>query len=127
MQSLVPSDSESEQEVAVPTPTSSTEPTAHDSYMPPTVSQEERKSIKSVDAFMTEFKDDPEKLAYWQTRNKVFSSGNRSEEERLEAMKRGELGLRVDAFIKNLPPMTEAERNRAIDEFVAEQKRLLDL
>ena len=121
----MPSDSESEQEVAVPTPTSSTEPTAHDSYMPPTVSQEERKSIKSVDAFLAEFKDDPEKLAYWQTRREVFSYS--SEEERLEAMKGGELGLRVDAFIKNLPPMTEAERNRAIDEFVAEQKRLLDL
>ena len=127
MQSLVPSDSESEQEVAVPTPTSSIEPTAHDSYMPPTVSQEERKSIKSVDTFLAEFKDDPEKLAYWQTRNEVFSSGNRSEEERLEAMKNGEMGLRLDAFIKNLPPMTEAERNRAIDEFVADQKRLLDL
>ena len=127
VQSLVPSDSESEQEVAVPTPTSSIEPTAHDSYMPPTVSQEERKSIKSVDAFLAEFKDDPEKLAYWQTRNVVFSSGNRSEEERLEAMKNGEMGLRTDAFIKNLPPMTEAERNRAIDEFVADQKRLLDI
>ena len=127
MQSLVPSDSESEQEVALPMPTSSIEPTAHDSYMPPTVSQEERKSIKSVDAFLAEFKDDPEKLAYWQIRNEVFSSGNRSEEERLEAMKGGELGLRTDAFIKSLPPMTEAERNRAIDEFVADQKRLLDL
>ena len=125
VQSLVPSDSESEQEVAVPTPTSSIEPTAHDSYMPPTVSQEERKSIKSVDAFLAEFKDDPEKLAYWQIRREVFSYS--SEEERLEAMKGGELGLRTDAFIKNLPPMTEAERNRAIDEFVAEQKRLLDL
>lgn len=127
MQSLVPSDSESEQDVAVPMPTSSIEPTAHDSYMPPTVSQEERKSIKSVDTFLAEFKDDPEKLAYWQTRNEVFSSGNRSEEERLEAMKNGEMGLRLDAFIKSLPPMTEAERNRAIDEFVADQKRLLDI
>ena len=125
MQSLVPSDSESEQEVAVPTPTSSIEPTAHDSYTPPTASQEERKSIKSVDAFLAEFKDDPEKLSYWQVRREVFSYS--SEEERLEAMKGGELGLRTDAFIKNLPPMTEAERNRAIDEFVAEQKRLLDL
>ena len=127
VQSLVPSDSESEQEVAVPTPTSSIEPTAHDSYMPPTASQEERKSIKNVDVFMEEFKDEPEKLAYWQTRNANASTDNTSEVERLEAMKRGELGLRVDAFIKNLPPMTEAERNRAIDEFVAEQKRLLDL
>ena len=80
-----------------------------------------------MDAFLAEFKDDPEKLAYWQTRNANASTGNTSEVERLEAMKRGELGLRVDAFIKNLPPMTEAERNRAIDEFVAEQKRLLDL
>ena len=127
VQSLVPSDSESEQEVAVPTPTSSIEPIAHDSYMPPTASQEERKSIKNVDVFMEEFKDEPEKLAYWQTRNANASTDNTSEVERLEAMKRGELGLRVDAFIKNLPPMTEAERNRAIDEFVAEQKRLLDL
>ena len=57
----------------------------------------------------------------------MFSSGNRSEEERLEAMKNGEMGLRLNAFIKNLPPMTEAERNRAIDEFVADQKRLLDI
>ena len=127
VQSLVPSDSEPEQEVAVPTPTSSIEPTTHGSYMPPTASQEQRKSIKSVDAFMEEFKDDPEKLAYWQTRNKVFFSDNSSEEERLEFMKNGEIGLRLNAFIKNLPPMTEAERNRAIDEFVAEQKRLLDL
>ena len=126
-QSLVPSDSESEQEVAVPTPSSSIELTAHDSYTPPTASQEERKSIKSADAFLAEFKDDPEKLAYWQIRNEVFSSGNTSDEERLEAMKRGELGLRLDAFIKNLPPMTKEERNRAIDEFVADQERALDL
>ena len=128
VQSLVPSDSESEQEVAVPTPTSSTEPTAHDSYMPPTVSQEERKSIKSVDAFLAEFKDDPEKLAYWQTRNKVFFSDDSSEEERLEFMKHGELGLRTDAFIKELPKtMTKEERNRAIEDFVARQRRLLDI
>ena len=127
VQSLVPSGTETGQGAAVPTSSSLIEPTAHDSYMPPTASQEERKSIKSVDAFMTEFKDDPEKLAYWQTRNEVFSSGNTSEVERLEAMKRGELGLRTDAFIKNLPPMNEAERNRAIDEFIADQKRLLDL
>ena len=78
-----------------------------------------------MDAFLAEFKDDPEKLAYWQTRREVFSYS--SEEERLEAMKRGELGLRLDAFIKNLPPMTKEERNRAIDEFVADQERLLDL
>ncbi len=78
-----------------------------------------------MDAFLAEFKDDPEKLSYWQVRREVFSYS--SEEERLEAMKGGELGLRTDAFIKSLPPMTEAERNRAIDEFVAEQKRLLDL
>jgi len=101
---------------------------AHERYIPPTASQEERKSIKSVDAFLAEFKDDPEKLAYWQLRKEVFSSSvNTSEEGLLEAMKGGELGLRVDAFIKNLPPMTEAERNRAIDEFVADQRRLLDL
>ena len=80
--------------------------------------------VTNIDSSVT---DDPEKLAYWQTRNVVFSSGNRSEEERLEAMKNGEMGLRLDAFIKSLPPMTEAERNRAIDEFVAEQRRLLDL
>jgi len=127
VQSLVPSGTETGQGAAVPTSSSSIEPTAHDSYMPPTASQEQRKSIKSVDAFLEEFKDDPEKLAYWQTRNAIPSSGNTSEVERLEAMKRGELGLRVDAFIKDLPPMNEAERNRAIDEFVADQKRLLDL
>lgn len=78
-----------------------------------------------MDAFLAEFKDDPEKLSYWQVRRDVFSYS--SEEERLEAMKRGELGLRLDAFIKNLPPMTKEERNRAIEEFVADQERLLDL
>ena len=125
VQSLVPSGTETGQGAAVPT--SSTEPAARDNYMPPTVSQEQRKSIKSVDAFLEEFKDDPEKFAYWQTRNANASTGNTSEAERLEAMKRGELGLRTDAFIKNLPPMNEAERNRAIDEFIADQKRLLAL
>ena len=128
VQSPVPSGTEPEQEVAVSTPSTSIEPMAHERYIPPTASQEERKSIKSVDAFLAEFKDDPEKLAYWQLRKEVFSSSvNTSEEGLLEAMKGGELGLRVDAFIKNLPPMTEAERNRAIDEFVADQRRLLDL
>ena len=128
VQSPVPSGTEPEQEVAVSTPSTSIEPMAHERYIPPTASQEERKSIKSVDAFLAEFKDDPEKLAYWQIRKEVFSSSvNTSEEGLLEAMKGGELGLRVDAFIKNLPPMTEAERNRAIDEFVADQRRLLDL
>ena len=86
------------------------------------------KRIDSVDAFLAEFKDDPEKLAYWQTRNIVFSSNTSSEEEKLDVMKRGELGLRTDAFIKELPKtMTKEERNRAIEDFVARQERLLDI
>ena len=43
-------------------------------------------------------------------------------------MKRGELGLRLDAFLKELPKtMTKEERNRAIEDFVARQERLLDI
>ena len=78
---------------------------------------------------MEEFKDDPEKLAYWQTRNAVLLKNfNLSEEERLDDMKHVELGIRVNALIKNLPEtMTQEERNRAIDEFVAEQRRLLGI
>ena len=103
-------------------------PYVHGSRTPPAVSPEEVKRIDSVDAFLAEFKDDPEKLAYWQTRNKVFFSDDSSEEERLEFMKNGELGLRLDAFLKKLPKtMTKEERNRAIEDFVARQKRLLDI
>ena len=108
--------------------TPSAVPYAHGSRTPPAVSPEEVKRIDSVDAFLREFEDDPEKLAYWQTRSVVFSSNNASEKERLEAMKRGELGLRLDAFLKELPKtMTKEERNRAIEDFVARQERLLDI
>lgn len=126
-QSFAPSDAASEQETAAPA--SSTELSAHDSDMPSVVKQEETNAVENVDAFMEAFKDDPEKLAYWQTRNAVLSTTfDLSEEERLDDMKRIELGNRVNAFIKNLPTtMTQEERNQAIDDFVAEQRRLLGI
>ena len=126
-QSFAPSDAESERETAAPA--SSTELSAHDNDMPPVVRQEEIKNVESVDGFMEAFKDDPEKLAYWQTRNAVLSTNfDLSEEERLDDMKRIELGHRVNAFIKNLPTtMTQEARNQAIDDFVAEQRRLLGI
>ena len=127
VQPVVPSDDELEQERS--TPASSTELSAHADYMPPVVKQEEIKNVESVDAFMEAFKDDPEKLAYWQTRNAVLSTNfDLSEEERLDDMKQIELGHRVNAFIKNLPTtMTQEARNQAIDDFVAEQRRLLGI
>lgn len=125
-QSAVPLGAETLQET--PSTVPSAAPYVHGSRTPPAVSPEEVKRIDSVDAFLAEFKDDPEKLAYWQTRNKVFFSDDSSEEERLEFMKHGELGLRTDAFIKELPKtMTKEERNRAIEDFVARQERLLDI
>ena len=125
-QSAAPLRAETLQET--PSTVPSAAPYAHGSRTPPAVSPEEVKRIDSVDAFLAEFKDDPEKLAYWQTRSIVFSSNNASEKERLEAMKHGELGLRTDAFIKELPKtMTKEERNRAIEDFVARQERLLDI
>lgn len=125
-QSAVPLGAETLQET--PSTVPSAAPYAHGSRTPPAVSPEEVKRIDSVDAFLAEFKDDPEKLAYWQTRNIVFSSNTSSEKERLDVMKRGELGLRLDAFIKELPKtMTKEERNRAIEDFVARQERLLDI
>ena len=126
-QSFAPSTVEMEREIAAPA--SSTELSAHDGYTSAAVGQEDIKTVESVDAFMEAFKDDPEKLAYWQTRNAVLSTNfNFSEEERLDDMKRIELGHRVNAFIKNLPTtMTQEERNQAIDDFVAEQRRLLGI
>ena len=125
-QSAAPLGAETLQET--PSTVPSAAPYVHGSRTPPAVSPEEVKRIDSVDAFLAEFKDDPEKLAYWQTRSIVFSSNNASEKERLEAMKHGELGLRTDAFIKELPKtMTKEERNRAIEDFVARQERLLDI
>ena len=125
-QSAAPLGAETLQETPSAAPPAA--PYAHGSRTPPAVSPEEVKSIDSVDAFLREFEDDPEKLAYWQTRSVVFSSNNASEKERLEAMKGGELGLRTDAFIKELPKtMTKEERNRAIEDFVARQRRLLDI
>ena len=126
-QSFASSDTESEQETAAPA--SSTELSAHDNDMPPVVRQEDINAVESVDAFMEAFKDDPEKLAYWQTRNAVLSTTfDLSEEERLDDMKRIELGHRVNTLIKNLPTtMTQEERNQAIDDFVAEQRRLLGI
>ena len=126
-QSFPPSDAASEQEIAEPS--SSTELSAHDGYTSAAVGQEDINAVESVDAFMEAFKDDPEKLAYWQTRNAVLSTNfNFSEEERLDDMKRIELGHRVNAFIKNMPTtMTQEERNQAIDDFVAEQRRLLGI
>ena len=126
-QSFPPSDAASEQEIAEPA--SSTELSAHDGYTSAAVGQEDINAVESVDGFMEAFKDDPEKLAYWQTRNAVLSTNfNFSEEERLDDMKRIELGHRVNAFIKNMPTtMTQEERNQAIDDFVAEQRRLLGI
>ena len=125
-QSAAPLGAETLQET--PSTVPSAAPYAHGSRTPPAVSPEEVKRIDSVDAFLAEFKDDPEKLAYWQTRNIVFSSNTSSEEKKLDVMKRGELGLRTDAFIKELPKtMTKEERNRAIEDFVARQRRLLDI
>ena len=129
-QSAAPLGAETLQETpsAVPLAAPPAAPYAHGSRTPPAVSPEEVKSIDSVDAFLREFEDDPEKLAYWQTRSVVFSSNTASEKEKLDVMKRGELGLRTDAFIKELPKtMTKEERNRAIEDFVARQKRLLDI
>ena len=129
-QSAAPLGAETLQETpsTVPPAAPPAAPYAHGSRTPPAVSPEEVKRIDSVDAFLAEFKDDPEKLAYWQTRNIVFSSNTSSEEEKLDVMKRGELGLRTDAFIKELPKtMTKEERNRAIEDFVARQRRLLDI
>lgn len=129
-QSAAPLEAETLQETpsTVPPAAPPAAPYAHGSRTPPAVSPEEVKRIDSVDAFLAEFKDDPEKLAYWQTRNIVFSSNTSSEEEKLDVMKRGELGLRTDAFIKELPKtMTKEERNRAIEDFVARQERLLDI
>ena len=125
-QSAAPLGAETLQET--PSTVPSAAPYAHGSRTPPAVSPEEVKRIDSVDAFLREFEDDPEKLAYWQTRNIVFSSNTASEKEKLEAMKSGELGLRLDAFLKELPKtMTKEERNRAIEDFVARQERLLDI
>lgn len=125
-QSVAPLGAETLQET--PSTVPSAAPYVHGSRTPPAVSPEEVKRIDSVDAFLREFKDDPEKLAYWQTRNIVFSSNTSSEEEKLDVMKRGELGLRLDAFLKELPKtMTKEERNRAIEDFVARQERLLDI
>lgn len=125
-QSAAPLGAETLQET--PSTVPSAAPYVHGSRTPPAVSPEEVKRIDSVDAFLREFKDDPEKLAYWQTRNIVFSSNTSSEEEKLDVMKRGELGLRLDAFLKELPKtMTKEERNRAIEDFVARQERLLDI
>ena len=126
-QSLVPSDIGLIQETA--SPTSLTDLYAHDSHTLLTVKPEEIRSVESVDTFLGEFKGDPEKLAYWQERNDAYAAAaTMSEEERLDTMKRGERGLRLEAFIKNLPEtMTQEERNRAIDEFIAEQNRLLGI
>ena len=125
-QSAAPLGAETLQET--PSTVPSAAPYAHGSRTPPAVSPEEVKRIDSVDAFLREFEDDPEKLAYWQTRNIVFSSNTASEKEKLDVMKRGELGLRLDAFLKELPKtMTKEERNRAIEDFVARQERLLDI
>ena len=125
-QSAAPLGAETLQET--PSAVPSAAPYAHGSRTPPAVSPEEVKRIDSVDAFLREFEDDLEKLAYWQTRNIVFSSNTASEKERLDVMKRGELGLRLDAFLKELPKtMTKEERNRAIEDFVARQERLLDI
>ena len=125
-QSAAPLGAETLQET--PSTVPSAAPYVHGSRTPPAVSPEEVKSIDSVDAFLREFEDDPEKLAYWQTRSVVFSSNTASEKEKLDVMKRGELGLRTDAFIKELPKtMTKEERNRAIEDFVARQERLLDI
>ena len=126
-QPIVPSDAEPERETAAPA--SSTELSAYDNDTPPVVKQEETNAVENVDGFMEAFKDDPEKLAYWQTRNAVLSTTfDLSEEERLDDMKRIELGHRVNAFIKNLPTtMTQEARNQAIDDFAAEQRRLLGI
>ena len=108
----------------------------HDNYRPPKVDPAEIANVESIDAFLAQFRDDPEKLAYWKQRSGVLglspdaseTEKRKAEQEQLDIMQRGELGLRVDAFIEQLPDtLTQEERNRAIDEYTAEQRKILGI
>ncbi len=94
---------------------------------------------EEAEAFLAQFKDDPEKLQYWQTRKEGYFreiekqrlSPKETEEakrEALDMMRRGELGLRAEAFRKTLPKnMTADEKGRAFNEFVFEQIGILGI
>lgn len=95
--------------------------------------------IDTIEDFLALFKDDPEKLAYWTIRRQPVvddyfrktatpEEWRIAEQEQLDIMKRGELGLRVESFRASLPKnMTSDERGRAINAFVAEQVKLLGI
>lgn len=94
---------------------------------------------EEADAFLALFKDDPEKLHYWQTRKEGYwgdiekrrlspQKADEAKREALNTMRRGELGLREEAFQKTLPKtLTRDEKGRAMNEFVFKQIEILGI
>ena len=107
----------------------------HDNYRPPKVDPEEIANIESIEDFLEAVKDDTKAYERWKNDKTywVADDAPREEQEKarrneLDFMKRAELGTRINAFIENLPDtMTQEERNRAIDEYTAEQRKILGI
>ena len=110
------------------------EPAAEPSDPPTTRTPDEE-----AEAFLALFADDPEKLAYWQVRKEGYfgeiekrrlpkKEADEAKRKAVDTMRRGELGLRAEAFKKTLPKsMTRDERGRAFNEFVFEQIEILGI
>ena len=106
---------------------------------PVATSDTQAAEINTIEDFLALFKDDPEKLAYWKTQsvprtdivfrqNATPEDWRKLEEEQLYAMKHIELGRRVEEFEATMPKnMTQDERGKAINAFVAEQAKLLGI
>ena len=92
-------------------------------------------NIETKEQFLELFKDDPEKLKRWSLydASAAFEGGpeekiQEAKRNELYTMKRIELNNRVAAFEKQLPEtMTQAERGRAIEEYIAKQRRILGI
>lgn len=117
------------------TPALQTAEPAAESSDPPTT----RTPDEEAEAFLALFADDPEKLAYWQVRKEGYfgeiekrrlpkKEADEAKREAVDTMRRGELGLRAEAFKKTLPKsMTRDEKGRAFNEFVFEQIEILGI
>ncbi len=94
---------------------------------------------EEAEAFLALFKDNPEKLEYWRIRKdgyfKDIERQNLSPKEKDEAkreavdlLRRGELGLRAEAFQKTIPKnLTMDEKGRIFNEFVFKQIEILGI
>ncbi len=104
-------------------------------YTPPTAKPSEFNKVETIADFLEIVKDDKDSYerwkddkTYWAAEDAPEEVRKKAEKDELDFMKHVELGNRTRVFRENLPEtMSQEERNRAIDEYVLEQRKILGI